>query len=155
MEAIGTGRRGCRGDAPVWATIRAVDTLDILVSRLPAGAVVADAETLRERAIDCWALALLRRARGDELPLPAAVVFPASTEDVATVMAWASETGVAVIPRGGGSGVCGGAEAVAGSVVLDLSRMDRVTGVDLVSRVVHVQAGVRGSSWRMSSPRMG
>ena len=31
-----------------------------------------------------------------------------------------------------------------GSVVLDLSGMNRVTGVDLVSRVVHVQAGVRG-----------
>src|SRR5215469_15145994 len=44
----------------------------------------------------------------------------------------------------GGSGVCGGAEAAAGSVVLDLSRMDEITDVDLVSRVVHVQAGVRG-----------
>ena len=78
----------------------------------------------RERAIDSWALALLRRVRGDELPIPAAVVFPASTEEVATVLAWASETSTAVIPRGGGSGVCGGAQAEAGSVVLDLSRMD-------------------------------
>jgi len=60
------------------------------------------------------------------------------------VMTWASQTRMAVIPRGGGSGVCGGAEADAGSVVLDLSRMNRVTGVDLVSQVVHVQAGVRG-----------
>jgi alkyldihydroxyacetonephosphate synthase len=116
----------------------------MLAQRLPAGAVAADAETLRERAIDCWALALLRRARGDELARPAAVVFPASTQDVAVVMGWASETGTAVIPRGAGSGVCGGAEAVAGSVVLDLSRMNQITGVDLVSRVVHVQAGVRG-----------
>ncbi len=51
---------------------------------------------------------------------------------------------MAVIPRGGGSGVCGGAEANRRSVVVDLSRMDRVIGVDLLSRVVHVQAGVRG-----------
>jgi alkyldihydroxyacetonephosphate synthase len=128
----------------VWTTIRAVDTLDILVSRLPGGVVATDAQMLRERAIDSWALALLRRARGDELPTPAAVVFPASTEDVATVMAWASETRTAVIPRGTGSGVCGGAEAETGSIVLDLSHMNRVTGIDLVSRVVHVQAGVRG-----------
>jgi len=105
---------------------------------------VTDGQTLRERAIDCWALGLLRRARGDDLPTPAAVVFPASTEDVAAVMAWASETGTAVIPRGGGSGVCGGAEGDARSVVLDLSRMDKVIGVDLISRAVHVQAGVRG-----------
>ena len=91
------------------STIRVVSALDILVSRLPDGAVRTDAEMLRERAIDSWALALLRRVRGDELPVPAAVVFPASTEEVAAVLAWASETATAVIPRGGGSGVCGGA----------------------------------------------
>ena len=72
------------------------------------------------------------------------MIFPASTEEVATVLAWASETSTAVIPRGGGSGVCGGAQAEAGSVVLDLSRVDQVTGVDLVSQTVSVQAGVRG-----------
>ena len=69
-----------------------MSALDILVSRLPDGAVRTDAEMLRERAIDSWALALLRRVRGDELPVPAAVVFPASTEEVAAVLAWASET---------------------------------------------------------------
>jgi alkyldihydroxyacetonephosphate synthase len=121
-----------------------VDTLNALARRLPDGAVVTDGQILQERVIDCWALALLRRARGDDLPTPAAVVFPAATEEVATVLSWASDTGTAVIPRGGGSGVCGGAEAGAGSVVLDLSRMDKVTSVDLVSRVVHVQAGVHG-----------
>jgi len=121
-----------------------VDTLNLLASRLPDGAVSTDAQILRERAIDSWALALLRRVRGDELPVPAAVVFASGTQDVATVLAWADQTRTAVIPRGGGSGVCGGAEAVAGSVVLDLSRMDAITDVDLTSRVVQVQAGVRG-----------
>ena len=82
--------------------------LDLVASRLPDGTVRTDAETLRERAVDSWALALLRRVRGDELPAPAAVVFPACTGEVATVLAWASETVTAVIPRGGGSGVCGG-----------------------------------------------
>jgi alkyldihydroxyacetonephosphate synthase len=121
-----------------------VGILDLLVQRLRPGAVVTDAEVLRERATDRWALGLLRRARGDALARPAAVVYPASTGEVAAVMVWASQTRMAVIPRGGGTGVCGGAEADAGSVVLDLSRMNRVTGVDLVSQVVHVQAGVRG-----------
>jgi alkyldihydroxyacetonephosphate synthase len=121
-----------------------VDTLDILESRLGEGMVATDAEILRERAIDAWALALLRRGRGEEVPAPTAVVFPASAEDVAIVLAWASETRTAVIPRGAGSGVCGGAEADEGSVVLDMSRMNLITGVDLVSRVVHAQAGVHG-----------
>jgi len=121
-----------------------VNALDILRNRLPPGAVATDGEILRERAIDSWTLALLRRVRGDELPVPAAVVFPVSTDEVAAVLAWASETRTAVVPRGAGSGVCGGAQAVPGAVVVDLSRMDRVTGVDLVSRVVHVQSGLRG-----------
>src|SRR5690349_15927671 len=67
------------------ATIRAVDILDSLARRLPDGAVVAADQTVRERAIDSWALALLRRARGDDLATPAAVVFPSATEDVAAV----------------------------------------------------------------------
>ena len=124
--------------------MRAVDTLNALASRLPDGSVATDPKTLSERATDCWPLALLRRVRGEEPPAPAAVVFPASTEDVAEVLAWAGETRTAVIPRGAGSGVCGGAQAEAGAVVLDLSRMDRITGVDAVSQVVRVQAGVRG-----------
>jgi alkyldihydroxyacetonephosphate synthase len=122
-----------------------VDTLSLLASRLPDGAVTTDEQILRERAIDSWALALLRRVRGDELPVPVAVVFPACTQDAATVLAWASQTRTAVIPRGGGSGVCGGAEAATGSVVLDLSRMNAITEVDPVSQAVQVQAGVRGS----------
>ena len=121
-----------------------MSVVDLLVSRLPAGAVSTDERVRRERAIDSWTLDLLRLVRGDELPAPDAVVFPASTEDVATVLAWATETGTAVIPRGAGSGVCGGARARAGAVILDLSLMDRVGHVDLVSQTVDVQAGVRG-----------
>ncbi len=127
-----------------------MDTLDVLAGRLPDGAVSTDAGLLRDRAIDSWALALLRRCRGDELPVPAAVIFPARTEEVATVLAWAGEAHVAVIPRGGGSGVCGGAAMPAGAaggagwVVLDLSRMNQITAVDPVSQVVTAGAGVRG-----------
>jgi len=121
-----------------------VSAVDLLVSRLPAGTVSTDAQVSRERAIDSWTLDLLRLVRGDELPAPDAVVFPASTQDVATVLAWATETATAVIPRGAGSGVCGGAQARAGAVILDLSLMDRVGHVDLVSQTVDVQAGVRG-----------
>jgi FAD/FMN-containing dehydrogenase len=108
--------------------------LDILAGRLGESLVATDAATMRDRAVDSWALSLLRRSRGDELPAPAAVVFPACTDDVATVMAWASETRTTVIPRGAGSGVCGGSTGDAGSVVLDLSRMNKVIDVDLVSQ---------------------
>ena len=126
------------------STIRLVSSLDILASRLPGGTVSTDPQTLYDHAIDSWSLALLRRVRGDDLPEPAAVIFPARTEEVATVLAWASQTGTAVIPRGAGSGVCGGAQADTQAVVLDLSRMDRIGPVDPESQTVEVQAGVRG-----------
>src|SRR5712691_10173316 len=95
-------------------------------------------------ARDRWALALLREARGDRVPPPAAAVFPASTEEVQAVLAWASETGWAVVVRGGGSGVAGGAEATRRSIVLDTSRLDRILAIDEISQSVQAQAGVRG-----------
>ena len=121
-----------------------MSSLDILASRLPAGAISTDPQTLRDHATDSWSLALLRRVRGDDLSEPAGIIFPARTEEVATILAWASQTGTAVIPRGAGSGVCGGAQADSPAVVLDLSRMDRIGPVDPESQTVDVQAGVRG-----------
>jgi alkyldihydroxyacetonephosphate synthase len=132
-----------------------VSSLDILAGRLPDGTVSTDRQTLRHRAIDSWSLALLRRVRGDDLPEPAAVVFPARTEEVATVLAWASQTGTAVIPRGAGSGVCGGAQAETQAIVLDLSRMDRIGEVDAISHTVEVQAGVRGDRLEQELAKLG
>lgn len=115
-----------------------------LAGRLPAGMVSTDPVITATRVGDSWALAMLRRARGDELETPEAVVFPETTQDVAVAITWARQTGTRVIPRGGGTGVCGGAQGAEGSIVLDLSRMDKVTGVDEVSNVVYAQSGVRG-----------
>ncbi len=132
-----------------------MSSLDILASRLPDGIISTDEQTRREHAIDSWSLALLRRVRGDDLPEPAAVVFPAGTEEVATVLAWASQTGTAVIPRGAGSGVCGGAQAETQAIVLDLSRMDRIGPIDPISQTVEVQAGVRGDRLEEALARSG
>jgi alkyldihydroxyacetonephosphate synthase len=116
----------------------------MLVGRLPDATISTGRQTRRQSAIDSWPLALLRRVRGDDLAEPAAVISPATTGEVATVLAWASQTGTAVVPRGAGSGVCGGATADNDAVVLDLSRMDRIGPVDRESQTVEVQAGVRG-----------
>jgi alkyldihydroxyacetonephosphate synthase len=107
-------------------------------------AVSTDPGDLDAHAHDWWALALLRRRRGDPLPLPAAVVRPASTAEVAAVLRWAAETRTPVVPVGGGSGVSGGAQAVPGALALDLRRMDRVLAVDEVSLTVRAQAGIGG-----------
>ena len=107
----------------------------------PSGLLATDAETLEAFARDRSALSLLRPL--DELP--AAVARPSTTDEVAALLRWADETRTPVVPRGLGSGVCGSAAAVGGSVVLDLSRLDRIVEVDEESRTVTVEAGVRGS----------
>ncbi|HXF56393.1 MAG TPA: FAD-binding oxidoreductase [Actinomycetota bacterium] len=122
-----------------------MEPLDSLARRLPPGAVSTHPGELGTRSHDRWALALLREARGDRVPPPAAVVFPSSTEEVAAVLAWAAETATPVVPRGAGLGPAGGAQALPGGVVLDLSRMDRVLAVDPISQTAHAEAGVLGA----------
>jgi alkyldihydroxyacetonephosphate synthase len=121
-----------------------VDALAALTERLPDGAVSTHPGELTSRSRDAWPLAMLREARGERLPRPMAVVFPRTTEDVSATLAWAAETGTAVVPRGGGSGVTGGAQAAWRGIVLDLSFMNRVVGIDRESLAVEVEAGIHG-----------
>jgi alkyldihydroxyacetonephosphate synthase len=115
-----------------------------LAAMLGDGAVSTDPADLSAHAHDWWTLALLRQRRGDTFTLPAAVVRPASTEDVAVVLRWAQESGTPVVPFGGGSGVSGGAEAIAGSIALDTTRMDQIISVDRDALTVTAQAGING-----------
>jgi alkyldihydroxyacetonephosphate synthase len=76
-------------------------------------------------------------------PLPAAIVHPTSTEQVAAVLAYAERERVAVVPRTGGTSTEGGLETVVeDSVVVDGSRMDRILHVDAENMMVTVQCGV-------------
>lgn len=121
-----------------------MDALALLAERLPGGSISTHPGELTRRARDWWALAMLRERGGDPIPPPLAVVFPKSNEEVATILAWAVETAMAVVPRGGGSGVCGGAQAIRGGIVLDISEMHRVLSIDEESLAVEVEAGIRG-----------
>ncbi|MGH2813416.1 MAG: FAD-binding oxidoreductase [Actinomycetota bacterium] len=108
---------------------------------LPPEIILADAAPYRS---DWWAVALLADRRDKPFPAPLAAVRPRSTEEVALVLEWARANGLIVVPRGGGSGVCGGAVPGEGSVVLDLTGMDRILDVDEQSGVVRAEAGVGG-----------
>ncbi|HSO06948.1 MAG TPA: FAD-binding oxidoreductase [Pelomicrobium sp.] len=73
-----------------------------------------------------------------------AVVRPASTEQVAAVVAACAEEGVAVVPQGGNTGLCGGSVPVAGrrQIVLSLARMNRIRELDAANNTLTVEAGV-------------
>jgi glycolate oxidase len=73
---------------------------------------------------------------------PGLVVLPATTEEVSRVVQIASEAGLAIVPRGAGTGLSGGARPVPGCVVVALSRMKRVLDVDLENGTVRVEPGV-------------
>lgn len=115
--------------------------------RAPAG--VAWEVSSHARARHAWGgsyLDVVRGLRGRFDHAPDAVARPGGEAQVAAVLEWASENGVAVIPYGGGTSVVGGVTpAVDGPAVsLDLGALDRVLEVDPVSRSARIQAGALG-----------
>lgn len=105
-----------------------------LTAAVGAQHVQTDEDTLAPFLVD-----ERRRYRGDAL----AVVSPADTADVATVVRLCAAAGVAVVPQGGNTGLCGGATPLraAPSVVLSLRRMRDVRGIDRLGRTITVGAG--------------
>ncbi len=73
---------------------------------------------------------------------PDVVALPRSTDEVAAVVRWAAARGLAVTPRGAGTGLAGGCTCEQGGVALSLNRMDRVLAVDAERMFAWVQPGV-------------
>jgi FAD/FMN-containing dehydrogenase len=71
----------------------------------------------------------------------AAVVRPGSTEQVVAVVRACATHGVPVVPRGGGTGLVGGAVPRAGAVVCSLERLTAVGDVDPTTPSVVAGAG--------------
>ena len=90
---------------------------------------------------------LLRLHAGDAGAAPDLVLSPGSHEEVLEVLAWCSRSGVAVVPFGGGTSVVGGlepqADAFAGTIALDLRRMNALLELDEISRVAVLEPGLR------------
>jgi glycolate oxidase len=89
------------------------------------------------------------------LHLPDAVVFPASSLEVAGIMATAAAHRVPVIPRGGGSGMTGGALAVKGGIVVVFNRMNRIVEIDQDNLVARVQPGVITATFQNRVKQLG
>ena len=100
---------------------------------VPGEGVIAD--TLRLKPYETDGLAMYRQP-------PMAVVLPQTTEQAADVLRFCHANGVRVVPRGAGTSLSGGALPLEDSVVVGLSRMNRILEVDYADRVATVQAGV-------------
>ncbi|MGB3185546.1 MAG: FAD-linked oxidase C-terminal domain-containing protein [Ornithinimicrobium sp.] len=106
--------------------------LEALMAALPADTVSADATVCENYRWD-W-------ARDPNAGTPIAVVRPADVKQVQTVVRWAAQHRVPVVPRGAGSGLSGGSSAVDGGIVLSMERM-RSIEIDTATRVAVVEPG--------------
>jgi glycolate oxidase subunit GlcD len=77
-----------------------------------------------------------------------AVALPATTEEVARVIAWCYEHDVPIVPRGGATGFAAGAVPLDGGVVLGLERMTKVRAFDPPLWRIFVEAGLRTAELR-------
>ncbi len=82
-------------------------------------------------------------ATGLHMELPMLAVFPEDTEEVQHIVRIANEMGFYLVPRGGGTGLTGGAiPGLRKSVILSLSRMKTIYAVDTENRLLKTQTGV-------------
>ncbi len=101
-------------------------------------------EILAAHRRDSWVLSELSDLEGRPAPLPGAVVDARSTEDVSRTLALCRKAGVAVVPYGGGSGVCGAIVVPEGAVVLSTRRLDGLRALDTESLTATFGAGTNG-----------
>ena len=108
--------------------------VDRLAATLGAGQVDVSETSLRRYAVD--------QAPVLDFQLPLAVVFPESVAEVQAVVRTCAAGGVAVVARGAGTGVSGGAHAIRNCIVLSLERMDRILALDPDDETAVVEPGV-------------
>jgi FAD/FMN-containing dehydrogenase len=92
-------------------------------------------------------------AAGIGRAIPSAVAVPADAEDVAALVKWAAETRTALVPRGSGSSMAGG--AIGTGVVVDLSRLNHLGKIDANARTVWADAGVLWATLDVAVRRRG
>ncbi|GFG54704.1 oxidoreductase [Mycolicibacterium agri] len=127
-------------------SIDSVTALDSLIADLPEGMVVTDPAITEGYRQD--------RALDPSAGKPLAVVRPLTTEQVQTVMRWASAHRVPVVPRGAGSGLSGGATALDNGIVLSTEKMRDIT-VDPVTRTAVCQPGLFNAEVKKAAAKYG
>ena len=70
------------------------------------------------------------------------VCFPTSTAEVQAIMLISAAHGRAIVARGAGTGLAGGAIPLGGPVVVVTTKMNRILDVDIDNRVAWVEPGV-------------
>ncbi|WP_020588884.1 FAD-binding oxidoreductase [Desulfobacter curvatus] len=73
---------------------------------------------------------------------PWVVVRPDNTGQVQKVLAYANDAKIPVVPRGGGSGMCGQTVSIKGGILLDMKNMNRILEINMPDVYCRVEPGV-------------
>ena len=112
--------------------------LDRLRAAVGAAGIVADPERLASLSHDI---------AGPAGVLPVCIVAPESVAALQRAVAATTESGLAVVPRGGGMSYTGGyAPSADGCVLFDMTRLSAVAGIDTANRHAVVEAGCTWSA---------
>jgi glycolate oxidase len=136
MEArnVGLGRADRRGAVVTGRPVaKPAALVEALSRRLPGDRIVVDPDVLAALSHDDAEWAPVGKA--------AAAVRARSEAEVQHVVRACAELGAPVVPRGAGTGLSGGANAVSGCVVLDVAAMNRVLEIDPDNLLAVVQPG--------------
>ncbi|MEZ5193260.1 MAG: FAD-binding protein [Nocardioides sp.] len=109
-----------------------MEALEELLAALPDEVVITAPEQMEKYRHD-W-------SRNPPAGMPVAVVRAEDAEQVQEAVRWAARHRVPVVPRGAGSGLSGGSNAVDGCLMLVLERM-RGIEIDTAARVAVVEPG--------------
>ncbi len=73
---------------------------------------------------------------------PEVLVKVISTDEVSDIMKYAHKNNIPVTPRGQGTGLVGGAVAIYGGIMIDLSKMNKIIEIDEENLTLTVESGV-------------
>jgi glycolate oxidase len=87
-------------------------------------------------------LTLYEYDAGVDKARPDLVVFPQTSDDVSALLKIAAEHKLAIVGRGAGTGLSGGAIPSAGGMVISFARMNRIVATDLLNERATLEPGV-------------
>lgn len=111
-----------------------MDLIDQLVAIIGSDNILTAAGDMAPYLVD-W--------RGHYRGAARCLVRPASSEEVSAVVRACAQAGVAMVPQGGNTSLCGASVPDQGgkAVLICLSRMNRIRSLDLVNSTITVEAG--------------
>jgi len=117
-------------------------------------AIVGERNAVRDPAPDA---PFLNERRGEFHGATPALLRPGSTAEVAAILRLASDTGTAIVPQGGNTGLVGGQipDSSGTQFVVSLSRLDRIRSVDAGGEAMVAEAGVTLARARSAAAEAG